>query len=437
MRLHHVNNAPERSGGEYVLYWMRHNRRPRGNHGLEHAAAVANRHKVPLLVYESLANDYPYASDRFHQFVLEGVPDTAARLAKRGAGYLFRLGDQRVEDLARKACAVVTDDYPIGNIDARFDVACHAIDSSCVVPMRILPKKEYAAYTIRPKIHRLLKEHLLPVDEVEIENPWQGPPPQGHIEVTPSNIAKLVAGCPIDHSVKPALGFRGGAEQARLRLKHFLEHNAERYAEQKNEPSAHATSNLSPYLHFGHISAIEVALEAYGLETFLEELIVRRELAFNHALFAGDIASFENLPDWARKTLRDHADDERDPCYAREQMERAETYDDLWNATQHELLLTGKIHGYYRMYWGKKILEWSAAPEEARDTMIYLHDKYALDGQDPNTYGNILWCFGLHDRPWKERPIFGKVRYMSLNGMKRKTNVEAYITEIQSLRMSR
>src|SRR5439155_9630320 len=236
-------------------------------------------------------------------------------------------------------------------------------------------------------------------------------------EVEPSGIAGLVASCEIDHSVKPAIGLPGGRAVAEKRLARFLEDRLRRYARERNDPSKHATSELSPYLHFGQISSLEIALAArehaaeHGLiaDEFLEELIVRRELAFNFTRFTDDYESLDALPSWARETLRKHDGDPRDPKFTREQIERAETYDDLWNATQKELLLRGRIHGYYRMYWGKKIIEWSPSHAEALATMIYLHDRYALDGRDPNTYTNVLWCFGLHDRPWFERPIFGQI----------------------------
>ena len=208
-----------------------------------------------------------------------------------------------------------------------------------------------------------------------------------------------------------------------------------------NEPSLHATSELSPYLHFGQISSLQIALEARAwagehkliADEFLEELIVRRELAFNFARFTGNQESLEALPEWCRRTMAKHARDARPWLYKEEQFERAETHDALWNAAQKELLMRGRIHGYYRMYWGKKIIEWSASYEEALRIMIHLHDVYALDGRDPNTYTNILWCFGLHDRPWAERPVFGQIRYMSLEGMRRKTDTEAYIAEIAEL----
>jgi deoxyribodipyrimidine photo-lyase len=264
-----------------------------------------------------------------------------------------------------------------------------------------------------------------------------------HTDVSASNIPELVSSCEIDHSIAPSTEIHGGRDEAECRLRHFLDHNLRRYAKLSREPSARATSGLSPYLHFGHISSLEVALAvreyaaAHKLiaDEFLEELIVRRELAFNFARFSPALDSLDALPDWARATLAKHARDPRDPVYARGQFECAATHDALWNATQTELLTRGVIDGYYRMYWGKKIMEWSASHEDALATMIYLHDRYALDGRDPNTYTNILWCFGLHDRPWSERPIFGMTRYMTLDGMRRKTDVDAYIREVTQGRL--
>jgi deoxyribodipyrimidine photo-lyase len=299
-------------------------------------------------------------------------------------------------------------------------------------------KQEYAAYTIRPKIQKVLAECLKPVELPRVKYFLAGELQALHTAVTESNIAELVAACEIDHTVPRSTEYRGGRDEAERRLRHFLENNLRRYAKLNREPSAHATSELSPYLHFGHISSLEVALavQEYAAENkliadeFLEQLIVRRELAFNFARFSPSLDSLDALPNWARETLTKHAADPRDPVYTHDQFERAATHDALWNATQTELLTRGVIHGYYRMYWGKKILEWSATPEEALITMIYLHDRYALDGRDPNTYTNILWCFGLHDRPWAERKIFGMTRYMNLEGMKRKTDVNAYIREV-------
>jgi deoxyribodipyrimidine photo-lyase len=307
--------------------------------------------------------------------------------------------------------------------------------------MSRIPERSYAAYSIRPKIHRLLPEFLRPVPAVELRVPCRETFGDLHTEVTAANLALLVASCEIDHTIRPSTTFRGGRQAAEKTLRRFLDHRLRRYARDKNEPSAHATSDLSPYLHYGHISSLEVALAArdHAKEhkliagEFLEELIVRRELAFNFRRYAERHDTLEALPGWAQKTIAAHRNDTRNPIYTREQFERAATHDDLWNATQKELLLRGKIHGYYRMFWGKKILEWSAGASEALATMLYLHDRYALDGDDPNTCTNILWCFGLHDRPWPERPIYGTIRSMVRSGMERKTGVDAYIREIEYL----
>lgn len=430
------------------------NRRVESNHALAYAVQLANERRLPVLFYEGLTCSYPYASDRLHTFLLEGVPDTSAASRKLGVGYVFYLRRKRADAddvlyrLAEHAAAVVTDDYPTfiarrhnSRVPEKLAVPYFVVDSSCVVPMNRMEKLEYAAYTIRPKIKKLLPAYLCPVEMPRVVERYRGEIPAYHTDVKAAGIAELVAGCEIDHSLRPSVTHRGGAGAAQKRLRYFLENNLRRYAKERNEPSSHATSGLSPYLHFGHISSLDAALQArdYAAEhdliadEFLEELIVRRELAFNHAKFTEDPASLDTVPHWALETMRKHARDPRVPQFNREQMERCETYDPLWNATQKELALRGTIHGYYRMYWGKKIVEWSATYQDALDAMIYFHDRYSLDGRDPNTYTNILWCLGLHDRPWGERPIFGMLRYMSFEGMKRKTDINAYIREIEEL----
>lgn len=455
-RIRTLNSHPSRAEGSYVVYWPQMNRRAECNHAFAHAVNLANSLRLPVLAYEGLTCSYPYANDRLHTFILEGVPDTAGGFRAAGAGYLFHLRRRESDPndalyrIATRAAAVVTDDYPTfiaarhnprvaEKLDCRFDV----VDSSCIVPMNRAEKREYAAYTIRPKIHKLLPQYLKPFAMPAIAQRWnEGQPfPELHTEVTPESIPRLVAQCEIDHSVKPSLSFAGGSAMAKKHLAQFLDKRLARYAAEKNSPTNHATSNISPYLHFGHISALEVALAArdraldaeLSADEFLEELIVRRELAFNYSRHVDRAESICNLPDWAKTTLRKHAIDPRTPSYTRDQFANAATHDELWNATQKEMLLRGKIHGYYRMYWGKKIIEWSPTCQDALDTMVYLHDRYALDGRDPNTYTNILWCFGLHDRPWAERPVFGQIRWMSLDGMRRKTDVDAYLKEIAFL----
>ena len=332
-------------------------------------ADLANRMNLPLVCLERVSCAYPTACDRFHTFLLEGVAEMQARLHKLGAGYIFQLprqkttSDARLRAVIARAASVVTDDCL--RATPRIDVQLHAVDSSCIVPMSRIPERSYAAYSIRPKIHRLLPEFLRPVPAVELRRRCGETFGDLHTEVTAGNLAELVASCEIDHGIGPSTTFRGGRKAAEKTLRRFLEHRLRRYARDKNEPSAHATSDLSPYLHYGYLSSLEVALAVRQharehklmAEEFLEQLIVRRELAFNFWRYAeprhaGGNAALQALPEWAQKTIAAHRQDTRDPLYTREQFERAATHDDLWNATQKELLLRGKIHGYYRMYWG-------------------------------------------------------------------------------------
>ena len=453
-RIRKLNAAPERPHRKYVLYWAQMNRRVDANHGLLYAAEIANQHRLPVLYYEGLTCSYPYANDRLHTFILEGVPETAKRLKKAGIGYVFYLRRRAdspndiLYQLAQDAAAVVTDDYPIfiarqhnSRVPEKLDVAFYVVDSSCVVPMSQIPTRQFAAYTIRPKITKLLPKYLHAPDQLRVKRRFEEALPSFHVEVHDGNIAELVRSCEIDHSIQSSPSFTGGRLAAEKLLRLFLENNLRRFDRDRNQPAEHATSHMSPYLHFGQISSLEIALavKEYAAEhhlmadSYLEELIVRRELSFNYVRHVERPERLENLPEWARETMRKHANDRRDPLYTPQQLERAETYDDLWNATQKEMMLRGKIHGYYRIYWGKKVLEWSSTYQSAVDWMIDTHGRYALDGRDPNTYVNVLWCFGLHDRAWGERPIFGKIRYMSGDSIRRKTNAKAYIKEIQEM----
>ena len=379
-------------------------------------------------------------------------------MKKAGIGYVFYLRRKRdspndvLYRLAQNAAAVVTDDYPVfiarghnASVPAKVDVAYYAVDSSCVVPMSQIPARQYGAYTIRPRINKLLPKYFVAPDKLQVKTQWSAEIPQFHVEVTEKNIPELVQACDIDHSVPPSLSFEGGRLAAEKLCDYFLDTNLQRFDKDRNDPPRHATSHMSPYLHFGMISSLELGLavkehgQKNGLMTagYLEELIVRRELSFNYVSHVEEPQNLDNLPDWARQTMKNHAADKRDPLYSNEQMQAAETYDDLWNATQKEMKLRGKIHGYYRMYWGKKILEWSKGYQEAVDFMIDQHGHYALDGRDPNTYTNVLWCFGLHDRAWGERPIFGKLRFMSGDSTRRKTNAKSYIEEIGEMERTR
>jgi deoxyribodipyrimidine photo-lyase len=436
-RVRPLNSQPIRSGAPYVLYWMRANRRVNYNHALAFASEIANAHNLPLLCYESLEEN---TTDRLATFVLEGVPGNARCLRALGAGYVFSLSNALAR-LAADAACLVTDDFPTLAEPAGLSVASYAVDSSCIVPMSQIASRQYAAYAIRPKLRKLLPRYLRPVDPIRLRRGFPDLRFEFHTEATEADIPALVASQAIDHGVPPSISFRGGAAAAESQLGHFLDHNLRRYAKSRNEPAAHATSGLSPYLHFGHISALEVALRVRDhadrhkliADEFLEQLIVRRELAFNFARYAARLDSLSELPDWARQTLAQHAQDPRPALYSRDDFVHARTADPLWNATQQEMLRRGIIHGYYRMYWGKKLLEWSASCPEALATAIHILDRFALDGRDPNTYANILWCFGLHDRPWPERPVFGMVRSMTRAGLERKTDIAAYLREVEAL----
>ena len=418
-----MNDAAVRSAADYVLYWSRYNRRAAFNHALNRAVQWANQLDLPVLFYEQLDRRDPFGNHRLHLFLSEGAANNAADVGDLGIGYAA--GDNVAAE-ASGAALVVTDDHPLAPGAPDFGIRTEAVDSSCIVPMSRFPKQEYAAYSLRPKMRKLLPEFLRSPQKPRVRQAWRG------------NRAE------IDHAAGPRAEFRGGAGAAHKQLGEFLRHRLRRYARDKNEPAARATSDLSPWLRSGHISSLEVALkvsqyaERHKLiaDEFLEELIVRRELAYNFARYSPRLDSLGALPAWARETLRRHARNRRPATYTPDQFEAAATHDALWNATQRELLLRGKIHGYYRMYWGKKIIEWSPTHAEALATMIRLHDRYALDGQDPNTYANILWCFGLHDRPWPQRPVFGTVRYMSLAGMEPKTAVSRYIESVEALERS-
>jgi deoxyribodipyrimidine photo-lyase len=422
------------------------------NWALTAAIEAANRLSVPLVVYHGLGCTYPHANDRIHRFILEGVSELKERFARRGLAYHFYLRRRTADPndllyrLARRAAVVVTDDFPAffipaqtARVAARLDVAAWAVDSNGLVPLAAIPDEQYGAYTLRPKIRRVLAEHFRPVPE---------PAPQRdslalaldvpESRITAATMEADISGSDIDHTVRPSLVYRGGYREAQSRLQRFIAGPLHAYATARNQPGGETTSRLSPYLHFGQISPQEIALAVRSAvrapqadrDAFLEELIVRRELGFNFCRCSSHHRTLAALPGWAQATLAAHAGDARPHLYSPEQFEAARTHDDLWNAIQAELLTTGLMFGYYRMYWGKKIIEWSRTAEEAQQTMIRLHEQYALDGRNANTYSNILWCFGKHDRPWGERPVFGKVRYMSRAGMETKTDVPGYLDRV-------
>lgn len=449
-----LNDGETNKNARYVMYWMQMYKRASHNHALTFAIRKANELKLPLVVYEGLKFYYPWASDRLHTFILEGVEEKQREFERLGIRYIFylqkddRSPKQIVSALANNAACIVTDDYPCfiipehnRRIAERAKIPVYAVDSNGVIPMVKFEKEEYGAYTIRPKIKKLLPSYLKRYKEesvaigggdLEVDCPAT--------EVTASNIAHLVAECDIDHSVKPSNFYHGGTANGRERLTKFVTGILPDYESTRNKPDRDGSSRLSAYLHFGFLSPLEIALAVKesdapdsAKEAYLEELIVRRELSFNFTYHNPNYDSLSSLPAWAHKTMREHADDERQFIYTLEQLENGETNDELWNAAQREMVITGEMHNYVRMLWGKNVIAWSPSYEVAFETLVHLNNKYCLDGRDPNSYAGILWCFGKHDRPWMERPVFGMMRYMTSGSTGKKFNSKRYIEWTQTL----
>lgn len=430
----------------YVLYWMQAAQREHHNHALEYAISLANTLSQPLVVCFGLMDDYPEANARHYHFLLQGFADLAPRLEKRGIKFVVKHGpapDVAIH-YAKHASAIVCDrNYLRHHIAWRAQVARDAnrrviqVESEVIVPIEAAsPKHEYAARTLRPKISRLYPQYLVPLPPTKLNHPSLSLDVRGDLD--PLDPAGTLKKLKLDRSVSLSSHFVGGTYEAHRRLFAFVKGTLANYAEGRNEPAAGGTSHMSPYLHFGHISPVELALAVRDAhapnpdrDAYLEELIVRRELAMNHAFYTPNYDQYASLPDWARKTLAEHASDPRSHLYSLAQLEAAETHDPYWNAAQLEMTKTGFMHNYMRMYWAKKILEWSRSPEEAFANALHLNNKYFLDGRDANSFTGVAWTFGLHDRPWgPERPIFGLVRYMNAAGLERKFDIKAYVKKV-------
>lgn len=431
--------------GAYVLYWMQASVRSEYNHALEYAIREANELRQPVVVYFGLTEAFPEANARHYYFLLEGLREVKSALGQRGINLVARkepppLG---VIELARDASLVVVDRgyLPIQK-EWRKQVAqgvgCSVVqvESDVVVPVEeASPKEEYSAATIRPKIHRKLDGYLQPLGENGLRVDSLGLELESLDISDPGRVIPLLD---IDHSVKRAAGFTGGTEQAKRHLEEFISGRLDQYDELRNDPAQDYLSQMSPYLHFGQISPLYVAsqvarTDSSGKDAYLEELIVRRELSINFVHYNERHQSMGGLPEWCRKTLAEHERDPREFLYTVDELETAATHDPYWNAAQKEMVLGGKMHGYMRMYWGKKILEWTRGPHEALRIALYLNNKYELDGRDANGFTGVAWCLGKHDRPWGERPIFGKVRYMSANGLRRKFDADGYVRKVEAL----
>ncbi len=471
LRIRPANDRAIRPGG-YVLYWMIAARRARSSFALDRALEHARALGVGLVVFEPLRVAYPWACDRFHQFVLDGMRDNARAFDVPGVTYLPYLepvpgaGSGLLETLATGAAVVVTDEFPCGFLPrmvaaaaARLPVRVEAVDGNGLIPLRATDHAYPTAYAFRRHLQTSLQPHLRLSPEAEpFGNPLRVTRPVLPAGVTarwPDAFTWIAAGgsldaLPIDHSVAPTA--RGGASAAEARLDGFLLDGLPRYAD-RNDPVDDVTSGLSPYLHFGHISAHDVfhgvmrgqgwlgELLASGrggregwwgvspaAEGFLDQLITWREVGLNMCAHRADYDQFGSLPAWAQATLARHADDPREHAYTLDEFDAARTHDPLWNAAQRQLVREGRMHNYLRMLWGKKILQWSATPQDALATMIDLNNRYALDGRDPNSYSGIFWTLGRYDRPWgPEREIFGTVRYMSSENTARKVRVKDYL----------
>jgi len=439
-----LNEAEEKRGP--VIYWMSRDQRVQHNRALLFAQMKAKALGQPLRVVFTLASSFIGATYRQYHFMLEGLREIELLLGEMNIGFvLLQCSPQsggpgkELEGYAGSSGAgcVVTDYSPLRisrqwkqQAAASLKVPLYEVDAHNIVPCRAASgKQEYAARTFRPKINRLLGEFLQPLQAVEAM--------PHRAELQKVNWREVFTNLSVDRTVEPIDWLKPGERAASEHLRRFISEKLPRYSELRNDPTAEGTSLLSAYLHFGQLSAAQVALEVQSSgapeeskAAFLEELIVRRELSDNYCAHQEQYDAYEGLPGWARQSLEQHSLDPREALYSPQEFETAATHDRLWNAAQKELLHTGRIHGYMRMYWAKKILEWSPSPREAFETALWLNDRYALDGRDPNGYSGVAWSIGgLHDRPWFERPVYGKIRYMNASGCRRKFNVEGYIAK--------
>jgi deoxyribodipyrimidine photo-lyase len=477
IRVRDCNGAAVRPAAKYVLYWMIANRRVAWNFALDRAIEHCRELGKPLVIFEALRCGYEWASDRMHRFVIDGIADNAAACERAGVTYFPYVepksgdGHGLLEALARDACVVVTDEYPcfflprmVAAAAKKLNVRLEAVDSCGMLPLRATDRIFTMAHSFRRFLQKTLPVHL---NEAPAMAPLKKAGAIGGAKISrevlkkwPAADAGLLAGSdrslsnfPIDHKVAPSL-LRGGENAARKQMKHFFEAGFARYGEERNEPEKDGQSGLSPYLHFGFISAHEVFAEivkrekwtaaklavrpngsragwwnmSANAEGFLDEIITWREVGYNFSSHSDKYDDYDSLPDFAKKTLREHERDERQHLYSLEELEAGQTYDGLWNAAQMQLVREGRIHNYLRMLWGKKILEWSRTPKVAVRVLIHLNNKYGLDGRDPNSYSGIFWCLGRYDRAWgPERAVFGKIRYMSSENTARKVRVKNYI----------
>ncbi len=429
-----------------VVYWMQRAARGLNNPTVDCAVNVANELGLPLLVYFSVISNYPNANLRHYVFLNQGLRDIEEDLAERNISFVVRRQpDNSLDKLLEEvnAAILIGDENPCREperwrqvIARRLKIPFWTVDADVIVPSKLFPKAQYAAYVLRPRLYKELPNYLKPLENPKAQHAWKRAKNFESYPVTED----ITAGWKkFDRSVKPVESFVGGSHAAQKRLRFFVEHLLENYDAERNEPAVDGTSRLSPYLHFGHIGPLEIALAveaavkrkpslAEARDSFFNELIVWRELAVNFVKYTPGYDSIECAEPWAAQSLAEHVRDRREWNYTLEQMERGETHDELWNASQLQMVHFGWMHNYMRMYWAKKILEWSPDPAIAFQNAVILNDRYELDGRDPNGYAGIAWAIaGKHDRPWFDRPVFGKIRYMSGGSTGKKFDSKKYI----------
>ena len=442
-----LNNKPIRDG-RYVLYWMQAAQRAEYNHALEYATEKADELDRPVVAVFGITDNYPEANLRHYYFMLEGLRETQEALEAKGIQLviLHQSPETAAVELGKSASLVVVDGGQLliqrnwrNYVTRELNCSVHQVETNLIVPVEEVSVKEnFSAGTFRPRISKKLNYYLVGMRHRRPKRDSLG---MRFDSFDISDIDKALSKLDIDRTVNRVSTLRGGTSEAKKHLKNFIKYKLDLYGDIRNDPTKDCTSSMSPYLHFGQISPLYIALKVLaskrrGKEAYLEELIVRRELSHNFVFYNQSYDRFEGLAAWAKRTLNYHASDKRQYVYSLGEFEQAKTHDPYWNAAQKEMVLTGKMHGYMRMYWGKKILEWSRSPKMGFKTALYLNNKYELDGRDANAYTGVAWCFGQHDRAWSERPVFGKVRYMNAAGLKRKFDMGAYVEKVRNLENS-
>ena len=447
-RIEKINEA-DLNKANYVAYWMQSAQRMSYNHALSYAAQRANQLNQPLFVFFLIDKNYPEAEYGHYEFMFAGLKELKKELEQHNINFfIFSYEDVDIfKKITEKASLLITEKAYLKNLRKwktkaadLIKVAFYTVETNLICPVEeVSEKEEYAAYTIRKKINKIKDQYLYDYNQVLPENTSGLKLSEELKEYLIKDLDQYLAEMDFAERISYKKFFKGGYQAAEKKLNDFLANKIASYGEKRNIPHLDYQSDLSPNLHFGQISAQEIAVKtlekAEATEDFLEELIIRRELSFNFVYYNQqyDGSLKDILPDWAFETLKEHSSDTREYNYSYQQLKNADTHDKYWNAAQKEMKITAKMHNYMRMYWGKKILEWVSEPEKAYQYALKLNNKYSLDGRDPNSYAGVAWCFGKHDRAWQERDIFGKVRYMNANGLERKFDMEKYLAKIEQL----